>query len=168
MLANKIKENYETYYIDGHYLNGKNGVAGELGHIPVLNNLRKCSCGNNGCIEMLASGKRLEELKQIHFADTNIKQIFEKHWKDPIIKDFIMALSVPIATEINIFDPHHIIIGGGVVGMKNFPKKCLEKYICEHVRKPFQLVNLNILYAEFRQETGILGGAYYAYRKLKK
>jgi len=157
-----------SIYINGQFLNGKNGVAAEIGHIPVLNNLRKCSCGNDGCIETIASGKRLEELKQIHFADTNIREIFKKHGENPILKDFIRAIANPIATEINIFDPDHVIIGGGVVHMKNFPIKLLEKYIHKHVRKPFPELNLDISYAQSKKEAGVLGGAYYVYEKLIK
>jgi len=157
-----------SIYINGQFLSGKNGVAAEIGHIPVLNNLRKCSCGNEGCIETIASGKRLEELRQIHFADTNIGEIFKKHGENPILKDFIRAMAIPIAIEINIFDPDHVIIGGGVVHMKDFPKKYLEKYIYKHVRKPFPKLNLDISYEQSKQEAGVLGGAYYVYEKLRK
>jgi allose kinase len=157
-----------SIYINGQFLSGKNGVAAEIGHIPVLNNLLICNCGNEGCVETIASGKRLEELKQIHFADTNIKEIFKKHGENPILKDFVRAIAIPIATEINIFDPDHIIIGGGVIHMKNFPIQFLEKYIHKQVRKPFPELNLDISYAKSKQETGVLGGAYYVYERLKK
>lgn len=52
--------------------------------------------------------------------------------------------------------------------MKNFPIKLLEKYIYKHVRKPFPELNLDISYAQSKQETGVLGGAYYVYGRLKK
>jgi len=156
-----------SIYINGNFLNGKNGVAGELGHIPVLDNLFKCSCGNIGCIETLSSGKRLEELRKIYFPDTNIRQVFKNHKHDSIIKSFIQAIAVPIATEINIFDPHYVIIGGGVVRMMDFPNKLLENYIYKYSRKPFPATNLTILYAQAGQEMGVLGGAHYARNRLK-
>jgi len=41
--------------IDGKLLCGSDGFAGELGHSILLPYGRKCSCGNNGCLEMYAS-----------------------------------------------------------------------------------------------------------------
>ena len=37
-------------YINGQILEGKHGVSGELGHIPVYGLSDICSCGNKGCI----------------------------------------------------------------------------------------------------------------------
>lgn len=38
---------------------GTNGVAGEIGHIPVRPNGPLCACGQRGCLETLASGSAL-------------------------------------------------------------------------------------------------------------
>jgi predicted NBD/HSP70 family sugar kinase len=37
--------------VDGVVLRGAGGGAGEIGHIPVLENGPLCSCGNHGCLE---------------------------------------------------------------------------------------------------------------------
>ena len=36
--------------IDGHFLRGRNGTAGELGHIPVYGSEEVCGCGLTGCL----------------------------------------------------------------------------------------------------------------------
>ncbi|MBD8043653.1 ROK family protein [Arthrobacter sp. Sa2BUA2] len=41
---------------DGTIWRGSNGVAGEIGHIPVRPNGVLCACGQRGCLETLASG----------------------------------------------------------------------------------------------------------------
>ena len=43
--------------LDGRILIGKDGVAGELGHIPVLFKDDPCGCGLQGCAEVYAAGK---------------------------------------------------------------------------------------------------------------
>lgn len=48
--------------MDGKPLVGKDGVAGELGHIPVPGSSEPCGCGNAGCMENIAGGKYLEKL----------------------------------------------------------------------------------------------------------
>lgn len=154
-------------YIEDHFLDGKNGSAAELGHIPVLGRNETCTCGNQGCIEIYASGKRLREIQQHYFTDTDIAELFTKHRQKPVIKDFVRALAVPIAIEINLLDPDYAIIGGGVPNMIDFPKEQLEEYICQYVRKPFPAQGLQLLYADTAQEAGVLGAAFYALKKLQ-
>jgi glucokinase len=42
--------------IDGKILEGANGTAGELGHMTIDCQGERCTCGNIGCLEYLASG----------------------------------------------------------------------------------------------------------------
>lgn len=155
-------------YINGEFLSGKNGVAGELGHIPVLHSKELCGCGNVGCIEIYASGKALYRIWELNFKDTEIDEIFMKYKDSPVLKDFIDAISIPIATEINILDPDNIIIGGGVVNMKGFPIDYFEECIFQHVRKPYPALNLKYIYSLNNKEAGVMGAAYYAFARIQK
>lgn len=154
-------------YLNGQFLEGKNGMAGEVGHIPIFKNGERCVCGNIGCIETLASGKRLAELRQKHFNDVPFEKLFELYHDHPIIEEFIECLAIPITTEINIFDPDYVILGGGVLQMKNFPKDKLEGHIKEHTRKPYPAQTLSIQYAESHQKTGVLGIGFYVWSHFK-
>jgi allose kinase len=157
-----------SIYIDGKFLDGKNGVAAELGHIPVLAKDEICACGNPGCIEIYASGIRLQAIKKEHFPGCEIQDIFVHHKSSDIIQKYLNALAIPIATEINILDPDNIIIGGGVVNMDSFPKEDLETYIYLHARKPYPADNLTISYANANQTLGVVGAAYHALRKINE
>ena len=148
-------------YINGSIIEGKHGVAGELGHIPVLDSEEICACGNTGCIEMHASGKKLRMILDENFSQTDINDVFLKHGDTEIIESFIKALSIPIVTEINILDPDYIIIAGGVVMMKGFPMEKLIKFIREGARKPYPANDLNIIISNHDQKSGVLGAAYY-------
>lgn len=155
-----------SIYINGRFLDGKNGVAGELGHIPTLDNQELCGCGNEGCAETYASGAALQRLQKKFFPDTFIGDIFTKHSRDERILHFIEGLSIPVATEINILDPDYVIIGGGIPAMRDFPKKYLEECIHFHARKPYPANSLHITYSENRQESGVIGAGFYAFQKL--
>ncbi len=154
-------------YINGQIIEGKHGVAGELGHIPVLDSTEVCSCGNIGCIEMYASGKALKKINDENFPDTDINDIFLEHGNTEIIKKYIDTLAIPIATEINILDPDYIILAGGVMIMKEFPIAELKKSIYEKARKPYPAEDMNIIISKHDQKSGILGAAYYI-RNYKK
>jgi len=148
-----------SIYLFNQFLSGKNGAAGELGHIPVFGIEEGCVCGNTSCIETHASGKKLVYLHQSYFADVPFEEIFTKYADDLRIKEFVQTLAIPISTEINIFDPDLIILGGGVVGMKDFPKEQLEESIIRHSRKPYPAYDLVIEYAEDTNAAGVLGAA---------
>lgn len=153
-------------YIDGRFHGGKNGVAGELGHIPLYGVTERCTCGNVGCSETRCSGRHLTELVKAQFPDTDIADVFVQHGTDPRIIGFVEDLAIPIATEINILDPDYAVIAGGVVFMKGFPKETLEAAVRERVRRPFPAENLRILYSEHTQQSGVVGGGLFAHQHL--
>jgi predicted NBD/HSP70 family sugar kinase len=45
--------------VDGAMLRGASGGAGEIGHIPVVENGPLCQCGNHGCLEALVGESAL-------------------------------------------------------------------------------------------------------------
>ena len=149
-------------WANGKMLCGKNNAAGELGHIPVWNNELICSCGNVGCMETIASGKYLEEIAREHFPGTDIHELFAEEWPASVLDEFVDALSIPIATEINIFDPHYAVLGGGIVNMPNFPKQRLTDAIMEKLRKPFPADSTELVFSKGSQEAGVIGAAVYA------
>lgn len=110
-------------YINGSLYAGKNGAAGELGHIPFIDIKDVCTCGNVGCSETRCSGKYLEFLAQKYFPDTEIKDVFKYHADDPILIKYVEDLAIPIATEINILDPDYSILAGGVFIYGKFPQR---------------------------------------------
>ncbi len=153
--------------IDGNLLLGKNGVAAELGHIPMYGANDLCGCGNYGCAETIASGLQLEKIRSEWFPDTPIQQIFTYYRDDPAILHFIDGLSIPIATEINIFDPDSVIIGGGIPQMPDFPTQALEKSIYRHLRKPYPAKGLEMIYSVPKQDNGVIGAGIYAFKRLE-
>ncbi|HCW05187.1 MAG TPA: allose kinase [Clostridium sp.] len=152
-------------YINGNIYSGKNGVAGELGHIPMYGVKERCTCGNIGCAETVCSGLFLEKIKKEHFPDTIIDDVFEKHSSEAVVQEFIRTISIIVATEINILDPDHVILAGGVISMKGFPKDFLVAEIKKCLRKPYPEKNVNIIFTELTQESGVLGSAAYVFNK---
>lgn len=160
-----------------------NGTDDEQAHNNLLPNARncenvktvvdnadddeECTCGNIGCSETRCSGKRLEYLAERYFPDVSIREVFKYHGNSPIILKFVKDLAIPIATEINILDPDYSIIAGGVTFMEGFPKDVLLKAVHEKVRKPYPEENLEIMFTEHDQQSGIYGSGIYAHQMLK-
>ena len=153
-------------FINGMPYVGRNGAAGELGHIPVDGSEELCGCGNTGCMENLAGGKYLRRLQREKYPDTPISLLFARHGQDDALRLFVDRMAQTVATELNILDPDHVLIGGGVVNMEGFPKELLSSLVKKHARKPFPAENLSIIYTGDEEEKGVAGAAFYAYSRL--
>lgn len=154
--------------IFGRLLSGRNGTAGELGHIPADGSRELCGCGNIGCMENLAGGKYLAYLCREVFPDTDISDIFIKHGTNELVLQYIDRMAMTVASEINILDPDYVLIGGGVVSMKDFPKKLLFDRIFAHTRKPYPAQKLDdiLIFTEDEENKCVVGAALLAEQKL--
>ena len=148
--------------IHGKELIGRLGVAGELGHIPAMGSDAPCGCGNRGCVETLAGGRTLEKIAREHFNFLPVGQLFSNHSGHPLLKEYISHLAQVIATEINIFDPDYMVLGGGVLSMQDFPVKELVGKICTHTRKPYPGNDVRMVIADDDAEKGVIGAVLYA------
>ena len=122
--------------VNGVPITGSVGYAGELGHIIVDSKSKvKCRCGAMGCLEALASGRRIAQMGQeaaevkkngplFELCNGEISEIDAKMvgeaavMGDPearaIFQEITSYLSIGIATIANLLDPQIIFIGGGV------------------------------------------------------
>jgi len=152
--------------IDGKPLLGRNGVAAELGHIPVFGVQDYCTCGNLGCLETIGSGRYLAGLRDRRFPDTPIGELFLRHSDDEALITFLDAVAVGVATEISLLDPEYVVLGGGVLQMRGFPRKKLEERILFRARKPLPSGNVRLIYASDAQENGVIGAGIYGFEQL--
>ena len=152
--------------LDGQPVSGRHGTAGELGHIPVRGSRIPCGCGNEGCLEAVAGGKAVERIRREQYPDTLIGDMFLSHGGDEALLEVIDGMASGVATEVNILDPDHLVLGGGVLNMKGFPRQTLEQLIRKHTRKPLPCDDLAIQYSEDDPDKSVIGGAIYAGLKL--
>lgn len=147
-----------SMYLNGSIHLGKHGVAGELGHIPLYGVEDVCNCGAAGCVETRCCGQYLAQLVSGEFPDCLISDIFTRHGDDPRIQKFVRDCALPIATEVTLLDPDYILLGGGVITMRDFPLPLLEEEIRRRTRHPLPAGDLHFVYASDSQANGVLGG----------
>lgn len=148
--------------IDGRLLVGKDGMACELGHVPVMGRRGLCGCGNRGCSENYASGRSVRALQKRFYADLSIGEMFRLHGQDDRVQSLIDNMAVVVATEINIFNPHYLILGGGVILTKGFPREALTEKIMLHTRRPRKTAVLTgpaVYFSGNADQGGVIGAA---------
>ena len=120
--------------IDGKLYYGKNGFAGEFGHIPFFDNEIICACGKKGCLETEVSGIALEN-KIVALIErgvnTHLREMYDRgesiHINDIIAaarNDDNLAIELieeagekvgkAVAFLINTFNPETVIVGGNL------------------------------------------------------
>jgi glucokinase len=112
--------------LGGRPYGGAHGLGGELGHIIVDPQGRRCGCGGRGCLETIASAaaiaRRYGERSSTNHADaagviarvTAGDTIAGQVWAEAV-----EALAFVLATYQNTLDPELVVIGGGLAGAKD-------------------------------------------------
>ncbi len=151
--------------IDGKVYIGNSGSACELGHIPVLDFDGECGCGKNGCIELKASGKTLAALAKNKYG-CPIEEIFSLHGEEEDVKAVVRACAIATATEITILDPKCVVLGGGVVEMKDFPMEYFQRTVRENLRIPYPRESIYFVPAHKDPQAGIVGAVINAQNRM--
>ena len=112
--------------VDGHVLEGPNGIAGEWGHNPLPwpddgeRSGPDCYCGKRGCIETFLSGPGLAndhgQATGERLTPEQIVDYATKGGADAVstLERYEGRLARALAHVINILDPDVIVLGGGL------------------------------------------------------
>lgn len=101
----------------GQLLRGRDGYAGELGHIVVDPNGEICRCGNQGCLETVASLGSMQRALWPIYGEVEPSRIIELiRSGEPAalraITNIGTQVGVAVSTLINILNPSLFIVGG--------------------------------------------------------
>jgi glucokinase len=119
--------------IDGKIYNGL-GSGGEFGHMTIVHDGRKCSCGNRGCLEQYASGQGLEQdSKNVYGEPIKAENLVNMARKGDrtaigIFENFGYYLGIGLANINYVLNPEMIVIGGGISNCSDlYLKRAIEE-----------------------------------------
>jgi glucokinase len=157
--------------INGQLYKGVGGGAGELGHMIIKKNGKKCTCGGRGCYERYASTSALlryyskSASEKIGKEETVSGETFMSKVKagEPlaleVYKDFIDNLVVGLTSIVHILDPGLIVIGGGISAQGEIFFKALRDNFYKKVMSSYG-ARTKILPAKLENNAGLLGACY--------
>jgi N-acetylglucosamine repressor len=102
----------------GRLLTGHSGMAGEVGHITVVAEGRRCGCGNVGCLETVASDSALAWRVSKRLCRTvTIDEVVSLARSNKVdlngeLEDTCRYLAVGVAAVINLFNPARLFVHG--------------------------------------------------------
>lgn len=130
-------------FLNGELYGGKNGFAGEVGHMPIIAKpfQNKCDCGNFGCWGTYANQdlflqRMQDKLKMNNNAIVSslmknqnaplsipiLKQAADQKDEESVqlFRDAGEAIGIGVAALINIFNPDKVIVGGSMSISKDY------------------------------------------------
>lgn len=164
--------------VHGEILRGRDGFAGEFGHITIDKESDiLCNCGNYGCLEALASGKAIAITAQsrlargqksllLELSGGDINQVTAKMVADAakegdelslnVFNKAIEYIGIGIADLVNLFNPEMILIGGGVSMAGEMFFDHIKEVIHRHILQP-SAHDLKILPVAFGKNAALMG-----------
>jgi glucokinase len=177
-LASAMVNQGQLYYGGGF-------LAGELGHIPIEGIHQQCSCGLNGCLEILVSARGL--VRQVHsiISEGNPSILTEQHpdlskltsadisaaydLNDLVSKQVFNKtgelLAKGLAAAIPLLSPDVIVIGGGVAFAGERLLTPLRNELQKRIH-PEYLKRIAITLATHNDYAGVIGSGLNAYQRM--
>ena len=163
----------------GHLLTGADGYATEVGHMTIVTDGPRCSCGNCGCLEALASGSAIgraarervasgAESALLAMADGDIARIDAPLVAQAVAggdavatavwRDAIEHLGIGVANLVMLANPRLVVIGGGVAQAGELLFEPLRRAVGARAWPVFT-ADLRIVPAALGDDSGIIGAA---------
>ena len=174
--------------IDGRIFRGSSGLGAELGHVVVDADGPECpgACPNRGCLEALCSGTALER-EATAFAAANADSELGRVGAEQggrvkgravvaaardgdedarrLLAELARWLGVGIASFVNIFEPDHVVIGGGLSAAADlFLARAEEEARARAL--PALASRLRISVAQAGNDAGVIGAGLLAAQEL--
>ena len=171
--------------LDGRLFRGRNGFAGEIGHMVVDPHGPPCVCGQRGCWERFASGSGLGRLAREAAVGGRADRIVALAGGDPehvkgehvtaaagegdaeavaVMRDFGWWVALGLANLANAFDPELFVLGGGLVEAGEVLLAPVRSAFTRLLDGADHRPDVGIVAAELGEHAGAIGAALLARR----
>lgn len=171
--------------IDGKLFYGKSGLSGEYGHLPSTQNEILCQCGKRGCLETAVSGWATRRMVIEKLNEGRASSLAEKYkqtgdislidimdaacYEDTLAIEVIAIIGEELGRAvsglINIFNPETIVIGGGMISVKDYLmlslRSAIQKYSLRMVSR-----DTNVRVSTLGENAALIGACMLARSKM--
>ncbi len=157
--------------LGGEVWHGRDGAAGEVGHVKVHPGGRKCLfCGRHGCLEAYAgaqailgryraAGKKAEGMKDVVDAARRGERLAVT-----IVSEMAEMIGMAVADLANVLNPEIVVIGGGVARAGDILFRPIREAVAREAL-PNISKGLRIVPAKLGNDAGLLGAAGCAWKR---
>ena len=170
--------------LNGKLFYGANRTAGEIGHVILKPDGPRCSCGNRGCLEALASRTAISRYVRKAITQQGKKSILPelnggsldlvrsgalakavKRGDKVTVKAIERAqyyLGVGVATVVGIVNPQVVVLGGGLIEAmgEDFVNSAYD--VAAGLALPNAMNGVEVVSAKLGDDAGVIGAAVHA------
>ncbi len=165
--------------LDGRLHHGASDAAGEIGHVTIDLDGRRCGCGNYGCVEAYASGPAiaLRAVEEVEAGATSMlsdmtegdltrvtaqtvyqaAQLGDQLATD-VVRDTATYLGAALAGLVNVLNPDRIVVVGGVTQAGEYLFAPLRREVARRAFAP-AVAACTIIPGELHGLAGVYGAA---------
>ncbi len=174
--------------VNGELYRGFGQAAGEVGHMVIEVNGPKCSCGQKGCLEALASRTAIVQQIQAAVKDGEKTVLTEMVGADlsdlrsgdlrraarrgdkvvgKVVEQAAQYLGIAVANLANILNPEVIVLGGGLMEAVGDEMLSIIIETARDCAMPGAMKGVEIILSTLGDKAAITGGAVLARRMTK-
>jgi glucokinase len=165
--------------VDGRVLHGASSCGGEVGHMQIVEDGRRCGCGRRGCLEAYASASATAARAIEALADRKVQstlrqyygagqRLTSRHVYEQAVAGDALAMRIFDGTArylamgmMNlsmIVDPERFVLAGGMIAAGDFLLDPVRRYFKQMAfERPAE--NTQIVYATLGNNAGFIGAA---------
>jgi predicted NBD/HSP70 family sugar kinase len=148
------------YVLHGHLYRGDNAATGEVGHVRLDDSVKRCSCGNIGCLETVASMSALLEMVggDQGLSHERMSAIAADPAAAGSVEAVAVALGRGLAPMVAILALGEIVLWGEVTSLGETYRLIVEQEIQNRVL-PVKSALIRVHYASAGEDAVIKGAA---------
>jgi len=149
---------------------GRNGFAGEIGHLTIRYDGVPCNCGRIGCWEQYASVTALRRMIAKRLdpgsggGEASPESLFAsarsgEAWAIGVVDAYAEFVGIGLGSLIHIFEPQGIVVGGAVTAQGDFLFDRVRRAAARHTMPVFLDEPIPIVPAALGDEAAVYGAA---------
>jgi predicted NBD/HSP70 family sugar kinase len=157
--------------VNNELYRGSDGFSGEMGHMTIELNGKKCGCGNQGCWELYASERafynRLSRIKKLEklTVETVSKLLLENDGETLMeLETLSYYLGAGLTNIINTFNPESIILRSSLIEANPIILKLIKNAISKRISRYIPLKQ-EIFISQLSSNAAALGAASFMVKK---
>ena len=154
-----------TIIAGGRTLTGRDGAAGEFGHVPVVDDGSPCGCGETGHLEAVASGWGLARRaaaatgRPMTARDLDAAAANGDALADELMASARIAFGRAVVGLVNLVNPTRVVLGGSIALRARISwVEAVDSAIARSALRPAR-ENVRVVPASLGDDAGLLGSS---------
>lgn len=173
-------------FVNGQLYSGNNGFAGELSHIPMVENGDLCICGKRGCLETIASSNTIMKRVREGFENQEISSLLNRFKNQPekvtpedvivsaregdefcisILNEIGIALGKGLSYIIQLLNPEVIVLSGPLSKANQYVLSPIQQSLNRLCLEKIS-VNTKVVISDLGDQSALLGTAEMIFQKV--